>query len=90
MSDTEETQVEQVEAQPDAVVVETLPVRAWAEKAGHLPENLPGDKMHPVKFNRSAWLARAACARLGLTLDSLIDEKTYLETVAAVAAAEAR
>jgi hypothetical protein len=71
-------------------VLELQPMRAWAEKAGHLPESLPGDRMHPVQFNRQAWLPRAACAHLKLTLDSPIDERTYLDAVAAVSAVAAR
>ena len=73
-----------------APAVEVQPLRTWAEKAGHLPETFPGDKMRPVRNNRQAWIARAVCARLKLTLDDSIDERTYLDAAAAVAAADAR
>jgi hypothetical protein len=92
MSDTKrkDTVVVAVESAPDVQVVETQPVRVWAEKAGHLPEALPGTRLKPARFNRKSWLARAACARLGLTLDALTDEGTYLDAVAAVLAVGAR
>jgi len=73
-----------------APAVEVQSLRAWAEKAGHLPETFPGDKMRPVRNNRKAWIARAVCARLKLTLDDSIDERTYLDAAATVAAADAR
>jgi len=69
---------------------ERQPVRAWAEKSGHLPEALPGTRMRPARFNRKSWLMRAACAHLKLTLDDLTDERTYLDAVAAVSAVGAR
>lgn len=73
-----------------APAVERQPMHVWAEKAGHLPETFPGDKLRPVRNNRKAWIARAVCARLKLTLDDSIDERTYLDAAAAVAAANAR
>jgi|WetSurMetagenome_2_1015567.scaffolds.fasta_scaffold965816_2 hypothetical protein len=66
------------------------PVREWAVKAGHFPETLPGTRLRPVRFNRKRWIPLAVCARLGLTLDSLIDERTYSDAVAAVLAVGAR
>ena len=87
-----EPQVETVEAVETApeVAIEKQAVRIWAEKAGHLPESFPGDRMRPSYFNRTAWLARAVCLRLKLTLDDPIDERTYLDTVAELSAAETR
>ena len=77
--------------QPEAAPApETQPLRVWAEKAGHLPETLAGDKMRPVRFNRKSWLPRAVCARLKLTIESPIEEQTYLDAVAAVSAVDAR
>jgi hypothetical protein len=76
--------------QVSSAPAETATVRAWAEKAGHLPENLPGDYLHPSKHNPQSWLVRAACLRLGVALDSSINERTYLDAVASVATADAR
>ena len=78
------------EIQVEPATPEVQPLRAWAEKAGHLPETFEGDKMRPVRFNRKSWLPRAVCARLKLTLDSPIAETTYLDAVAAVSAVDAR
>ena len=69
---------------------ETAPLRVWAEKAGHLPEQLPGDRIHPVKHNLNAWIPRVVCALHKLDLDSQITEQTYNDAAAAVAKAEAR
>lgn len=77
----EEAQQEQPEKQA---------LRVWAEKAGHLPETFEGDRIRPVRHNRKAWVFSAVCARLRLTSDSEIDEKTYLDAAAAVAAVDAR
>lgn len=66
------------------------PLRVWAEAAGHLPETFEGNKMKPQIYNRKSWLPKAICARLKLTLDSPITERTYSDAVAAVAAVSAR
>jgi hypothetical protein len=90
MNDVEpDTQDEAMTPQPEAPS-EVQPLRVWAEKAGHLPETFEGDKMRPVHFNRKSWLPRAVCARLALTLDSPIEETTYLNAVADVSAVDAR
>lgn len=81
MDDQQDTQEQAAEQQP---------LRVWAEKAGHLPETAPGDRMRPVRHNRKTWIVRAVCARLKLTLDDSIDERTYLDAAAAVAAVDAR
>ena len=76
---------------PEPVVTpETAPLRAWAEKAGHLPESFPGDRIHPVKHNLKAWIPRVVCALYKLDLDSPITEQTYNDAAADVANAEAR
>jgi hypothetical protein len=75
--------------EPEAAT-EVQPLRVWAEKAGHLPEALPGNRMRPMRFNRKSWLPRAVCARLNLTLDSTISETTYLDAVADASAVGAR
>ena len=69
---------------------ETAPLRVWAEKAGHLPEQLPGDRLHPSKHNLLAWIPRVVCQLNRLDFDSQITEQTYNDAAAAVAKAEAR
>lgn len=76
---------EETQAQP-----EKQALRVWAEKAGHLPELFEGDKMKPAKFNRKSWMVKAVCLNQRLTLDSEIDERTYLDAVAALSAVGAR
>ena len=73
------------ETQPD-----TAPLRVWAEKAGHLPEQLKGDRIHPRRHNLQSWIPRAVCALHKMDLDSPITEQTYNDAAAAVAKAEAR
>jgi hypothetical protein len=69
---------------------EVAQLRVWAEKAGHFPEQLPGDRLHPSKHNLKAWIALSVCAQLKLTPDSEITEQTYNDAAAAAAKAEAR
>lgn len=77
---------EETQEQP----AEKQPLRVWAEKAGHLPAIFEGDSMHPVRFNRQSWKVNAICLQQKLTRDSEIDERTYLEAVAALSAVDAR
>ena len=87
---TDEPQAVEPETATPQPEPELQPLSVWAEKAGHLPESFQGDKMRPRRFNRKSWLVRAVCARLKLTLDSPIEEQTYLDAVAAVSAVGAR
>ena len=91
MTDDVQPKTQEESETPHPVVASELqPMRVWAEKAGHLPETFEGNKMRPVRFNRGSWLPREVCARLQLTLDSPIDETTYLNAVAELSAVGAR
>jgi|WetSurMetagenome_2_1015567.scaffolds.fasta_scaffold225482_3 hypothetical protein len=69
-----------------------MPIAHWATKLGHWPPQV--ERAHsvrrPTRPNKKAWIARAVCVRLGLTIDAEVDEQTYCDTAAKVAAEQAR
>ena len=74
----------------EIVALEMPTLEALATEAGLLPEQLPGDRRHPVKLNRTTWQLRAAMGLNGWTLDTQLSQEDFDAALASVAGALAR
>ncbi len=70
--------------------IETKRVEDLALDAKLLPEQLEGDRLHPVKINRNTWRLRVAMVTKGWTSDSLVSQAEFDQAIAAAGGSTAR
>ena len=78
----DETTVSEIEQTPT--------VHQLATAAGLLPEQLPGNRLHPIKLNHKTWQLKVAMRRKGWSLDSFISQQEFDAAINEVTSATAR
>ena len=70
--------------------ITTATVESLALAAGLLPEQLPGNKLYPIKLNHQTWQLRAAMALNKWALDTQVTQEEFDAAISVQANALAR